>query len=121
MQAKINTAIRLSWLIVFIGLVQPIIISILGEAGDRIIIAQYEQGPYTLNNLVFFLCFDFMFLVAFWALNILTDSIISKALIGFAIGKILDEAVSPFGVWWGEVLWDVSVIGYCFKLWWDKR
>lgn len=121
MQAKINKAVAFLWLILAVGVLRFVLIQVFGKWGDEKVIANYEQGAYTLNNLIFFLSWDIIILIAFCIAEMFTKSIIAKALVGLAIGKILDEAVSPFGLWWGELAWDVAVLIWCVVKWRNKE
>lgn len=110
------------WAIILLALIRPVIVSHVPDGFYRKFMCEGEMVAYTWSNLVFFCINDLLLLIAAFGFQQFTKSIVSYIFIGVCIGKIFDEFASPFGWWWGEVLWDIGVfIGACIEYWRRKK
>lgn len=111
-QSNVGQAALYIWLIIIWCLLRPVIVA---HTPDVVFTYVKATGkPYKWPDLVFFLMGDIAMLIVALAFQRLTNLIVAWVFLALAVGKIMDEFVSPFGYWWGEVVWDVAVFACAY-------
>lgn len=120
MADKIKIATRLIWAIIAIAVISHVLVDLFPQ-WSKITIGVFNDNAYSLTDSLLFFADNVVMLLAAIAIDVFVGNIISRTLVFLCIGKILDESVSPFGIWWGEIVWDIAIVLWGVNAWYKKR
>lgn len=67
---------------------------------------------YTINDMKYAVCSSVILVLCMVIINYYRRSVETLALLGLAIGKLIDEFTTPFGYGFSELLWNITVALY---------